>query len=434
MIQRLRHLASLTLVRNILALYGVRLTNQLLPLVLIPYLARVLGPTGWGLVAFAQAFAMYGIIAVEYGFELAGTREVARERDNPERLGQLITGVIATQAMIALVVALVAFAVQTLIPAFRDEPLLLLAGLAFAVIQGMHPLWYFTGRERLPLIAAVDTSGKILATLVIFVLVEAPGDGWIVLACHAAAAALTLVVGYGLVLREVRPGRLSLALVRSTLRLGFSMFLMRMAVLMHTAGNAFLLGLLVPPQFVAFFAAGEKLCRPAAWLLQPVNVALLPRLSSLLGTRPDEADRLAGLAIVLMGATGLAFGGALWLAAPWLVGLIYGDGYEAAIPVMRVMAMIVPLIVLNAALVSQWMVPRGLDRALNVVIIGATAINLGLALLIVPRYQAFGMAWITILVEGLILLGLLIALRRRGLRPLDPALLRRRFARSPSRP
>ena len=433
MIERLKRYARLTIVRNILALYGVRLANQLLPIVVIPYLARVLGPTGWGLVAFAQAFAMYGIVAVEYGFELAGTRAVARERDSARRLGQLVTGILMVQALIAGVIALVAFGVQSFVPQFRDEPLLLLAALAFAVIQGLNPLWYFTGQERLPLIATIDTVGKIIATAAIFILVQAPGDGWIVLACHAAAAALTTAVGYAMVLREVRPGRLSVALIGETLRLGFSMFLMRISVLMHTAGNAFLLGLLVPPQFVAFFAAGEKLCRPAAWLLQPINVALLPRLSNLIGQSPDEAKRLAGLTILLMAAVGLIFGGALAVAAPWLVALMFGPDYAAAVPVMRVMALIVPLIVLNAALISQWLVPHGLDRSLNVVIVSATALNLGLALLLVPHFQALGMAWITVAVESAILIGLLLVLRRHGLHPLSPAPLRRRLTRSAAR-
>jgi O-antigen/teichoic acid export membrane protein len=94
------------------------------------------------------------------------------------------------------------------------------------------------------------------------------------------------------------------------------MFLMRIAVMMSTAGNAFLLGVLVAPQQVAFFVAGEKFCRPAAWLLQPVNVALLPRLSHLIGHSPDRAKALAGLTILLMAVVGLGFGLVIGIVAP----------------------------------------------------------------------------------------------------------------------
>ena len=160
------------------------------------------------------------------------------------------------------------------------------------------------------------------------------------------------------------------------------MFVMRISVLMHTAGNSFLLLLLGGPIQVAFFAAGEKLCRPAAWLMQPINVALLPRLSHLVEHSPDQARAMATLSILLMTAVGIAFGVAIGLLAPWLVDLLFGlPEYQPAVAVLRIMALIIPLIVLNAALVSQWLVPHGLDRALLLVVISGTVLNLVLALI-----------------------------------------------------
>lgn len=433
MIERLKGLVRLQPMRNILALYGVRAIEQLLPLVVLPYLARTLGAEGWGLFAMAQAFAMYGIVTVEFGFGFSGTRAVARARDQAARLAELLTGIGVAQLLLAAVVALVAVLARLLVPAFHDQPLLLWAGLAFAVLQGLLPLWYFTGQERIPLIAGIAVAAKALATLAIFALVRGPDDGWLVLACYAGGALLATGAGYALLLREVRPGRLSLKLIGETLRLGAGMFLMRVMVLMHTAGNTFLLGLLVAPQQVAFFAAGEKLCRPIAWLLQPINTALLPRLSHLVERSPDRAQQVAALTVLLQGVVGLALGAVIALMAPWLVDLLFGAEYRAAAEVLRVMAGIIPLVVINAALVSQWLIPHGLDRALNVVIVASAVLNLILALSLAPRFGALGMAWVTVVAEGCIMVGLLWALRRRGLRPLTPDLLRRGFAALPRR-
>jgi PST family polysaccharide transporter len=424
MIARVRGFLRFRLVRNVLALYGVRAVDQLLPIVVIPFLARVLGAEGWGLVAAAQALAIYGIVTVEYGFELAGTRAVARDRGDSGRLAELISGIVATQLLLACAIVLATVLVRLTVPEFRDQPALLWAALVFAILQGFHPLWFFVGQERIPLIASIGVAAKVLATIVIFIFVRAPEDGWIVLAAHAGAAGLTTVVGFALMLRAARPGRLNLELVARTLKLGFSMFLMRVAVLMHTAGNSFLLLLLGGPVAVAFFAAGEKLCRPAAWLLHPINVALLPRLSHLAEHSPDQARALASLSILLMAAVGIAFGLAIGALAPWLVDLLFGlPEYQPAVTVLRIMALIIPMIVLNAALVSQWLIPHGLDRGLLAVIVSATVINLLLALLIAPRFGAQGMAWVTVFVEGYILIGLLWALRRRGLSPIEPRLL-----------
>jgi PST family polysaccharide transporter len=424
MITRLRRLAAPRLARNIAALYAVRAVDHFMPLLVIPFLARELGPEGWGLVAMAQSLALYGTITVQYGFEFSGTRAVAQERGDEGRLAELVAGIFATQLLLGTAITLGAVVVASMLPDFVRRPELLLSTLAFAVAQGLSPLWYFTGQERVMLIAAIGITGKVLATGAIFLLVKGPGDGWLVLASYACSAALATVAGYALILREMRPARPGRALVQRMFRLGFALFVMRFASMLQTAGNTFLLGLLVAPAQVAVFAAGEKLCRPVAWLLQPINVALLPRLSHLIGESPHQAQRLAGLSILLVTGIGVAFALIIAVTAPWLVAVVYGSnpGYDGAVAVMRIMAAIIPLMVVNAALISQWMIPNGLDRAIDIVIVSGTVLNVLLALTIAPRFGAEGMAWVTIGVAGYILAGLLITLQWRSLRPLLPDL------------
>ena len=66
-------------------------------------------------------------------------------------------------------------------------------------------------------------------------------------------------------------------------------------------------------------------------------------------------------------------------------------------------------------------------------VVASAVLNLILALSLAPRFGALGMAWVTVVAEGCIMVGLLWALRRRGLRPLTPDLLRRGFAALPRR-
>jgi polysaccharide transporter, PST family len=412
------------LARSMASLFLIRAVDQFMPLLVIPFLARWLGPEGWGLVAMAQSLALYGIVIVQYGFEFSGTRAVAQHRDGAVPLAELVGGIFATQLLLGVVVALGAFVVGATVPQFAARTELVIATLAFALVQGLYPLWYFVGRERVGLIAAVGITGKVLATITIFVVVEGPGDEWLVLASYACGAALSTVAGYGLILREVPAQWPGIALVRRTLRFGLALFVMRLAALIHTAGNTFLLGLLVAPVQVAVFAAGERLCRPVAWLLQPINVALMPRLVHMLGDRPEQAARLAGLSILLLTGIGAVFGLIVAALAPWLIAIVFGSDpdFEGAVPVMRIMAAIIPLTIGNAALINQWLIPNGLDRALNIVIVSSTVLNLFLAILIAPRFGAEGMAWVTIAVAVYVLLGLLFALRLNRLSPRLPHL------------
>jgi len=388
----------------------VRMVNQLLPLATVPYLARVLGPAEWGMVAVGQAFAMYGIITIQYGFDLAATREVARHRGDPGRLGELMGGVLACQLILSGLVAGAASLAYYAVPTFADEPRLLDAALVFAIVQGIGLGWYFTGTERIPLMAGIELPAKLAGMAAVFWLVEGPGDGWRVLAAYAGAAALATAIGYGVVLRHVRPRWPGLDRVRETFRMGFSLFLMQISSVINTAGSAFLLSMLASPQEVANFAAPEKLARPLAWLTLPINRALLPRLSHLLLHRPDQAHVIARVALLLLAVVGLGFSVLVTLLAPWLIQLVFGPAYESATPVLRVLALVIPLLVVNDALAAQWLIPHGLDRPLSFTVLLAACLGVGLALLVVPTYQALGMAVVVVLVELFILAGLLLTL------------------------
>ncbi len=48
--------------RNALSLYAVQGLNFLLPLIILPYLLRVLSPRGYGSIVFAQALMGYAVL------------------------------------------------------------------------------------------------------------------------------------------------------------------------------------------------------------------------------------------------------------------------------------------------------------------------------------------------------------------------------------
>lgn len=404
------------------SLFVIRAADQITPLLVIPFIARWLEPEGLGMVFFAQSLALYGVITVQYSFDFSGTRTIAQGRDQEDELVERARGIVASQLMLGLIVIGVALISVRLVPVFADQTGLLLATLASALAQGLVPLWYFLGRERVALIGMISLAGKALTTVMIFVLIEGPGDEWLVLASFACGNALATVVGYAVILREVGLRWPGLTRVRQTLRGGFDLFLTQMATMIQSGGNPFLLGLLVAPSQVAAFAAGEKLCRPVAWLLLPINVALLPRLAHLLGQDPGQVRRLAGLSILVLGTTGVLFGLLVALLAPWLVALVFGPGYEGAIIVLQIMAVIIPLNSLIDALAIQWLIPNSLDRALSIVRVSSAVLNVLLAILIAPTFGAQGMAWVTVAVSSYVLIGLLVALHRNRLWPELPRL------------
>jgi PST family polysaccharide transporter len=289
----------------------------------------------------------------------------------------------------------------------------------WALSQAFNVMWFFQGFERLRLVAALDIAAKALATIAIFVLVRRPADGWLVLTTQGCGFLVSFVVCLGLAYREL-PFRLpNWSSVWEALRMGWTMFLFRASVSLYSVGNAFILGLFVSPQLVGYFAGAEKISKAFLGLFTPISQTLYPRQSYLVHHDRDSAVRLARIAVIIMGGGGAAVGALVFVLAPMLVQVILGKAFVPAVPVLRVLSLLLPLIGMNTAVGPQWMLPLGLDRTFNKIILLAGLINLGLASVLASSYAGLGMACAVVSAEIYIGVSFYVILRRRKLHPMS---------------
>lgn len=395
-----------SLVGNAGALFVGQAIGLAVPLLVVPYLARVLGPTGWGPVLAAQGFANWLVLIFEFGFDLSGTRAVARARAAPETMTGVVHGVQSAKLLL-IVAALPAMGILFVaVPSIRVTPSLFGWAVAFAVLRGLSPLWFYQGIERVRRAVAVDTAGRSAAALAVFLVVHGPADGWRVLALQAALSAVTLVVLTTWLGGHVAFRRPSRSDGVATLRENWSIFACRVSSGLYIQANTLVLSVLAGPAVVAFFGGAERIIRAAINLLQPLTQAFLPRLSFLHSANRTSAERMIRYALLGVGSIGLSMGGAAFFGAHLLVRTLLGPGYESAEPVLRLLAALPPLVAVNTVLSMYWALPFGHERAFLRTIIAAGITNIVLAALLVPRWGATGMAAAAISAE-LIVLGML---------------------------
>jgi PST family polysaccharide transporter len=386
-------------IRNALALYWVQIAEYALPMLTVPYLARILRPDGWGLVLYAQSFAGWLGILLEYGFGFSATREIARHREEPARIAQVVEEVISATLMLLAGSAGVAMIALWSVPVFQRHPDYLWLGFLTVIVQGFRPIWYFQGIERMTVLAAVNLTARVVFTLGTFVWVRTSDSGWKVLVLQALGGAIATVITLRMMFRDVPLERLSLRGGWSGLKMGWHLFLLRSSISLYTLANTFIVGLFVPPAQVAFYAGAERISNPARGLLQPISQALYPRMSHLASHDPKKARWAAWLGLQIIGGLGLLAGAGLYIFSPLIIRILLGRGYGPAVPVLQVLSLLMPLIALSNVMGIQWMLPMGMDKALNRVILGAGLLNCTMALLLAPRYGPMGMAWSVVCAE-----------------------------------
>jgi Membrane protein involved in the export of O-antigen and teichoic acid len=397
--------------KNAVALYVVRIAGYIVPLITLPLLARVLGPEEYGRVAFAQSFALWLSLIIEYGFNLSATRDVAQHRTERETLDRLAAGVLGAKgvlASISLIVSVVAF---VLVPAFRERPVYLGGAWLLAVANGLTPFWYFQGTERMTGAAMINVAFRFLGVLALFAGVRGPADGWKVLFIFAVTTLVAHGVNYRVLYREVvfRFPRLDETV--QGLRGGLGMFIMQLPGSLLSVATTFVLGLVASPLTVAHYSGADRLVRPILGLFWPLTQALFPHVSSALRYQPELARRTVIKSFVYTVAAASAVALIMFFAAPVVVQIVLGSEYEGSISVLRVLVALLPINATINVWGYQWLVPLGYERSLAIVYLAAMLVNLTAAFLTVPLFGAVGMAWSVIVAEMIVLISVVIGAR-----------------------
>lgn len=399
---------------NLLSLYGVQIGTAVLPLITVPYLARVLGPANWGLGAFFTAFGLWLSVIVEYGFNLSSSRRIARAKSDGEELEEIVASILGAKLLLVVVSAAVFAVALAFVPILGRHPGLLGWTLLYTAALGFSPFWYFQGVERMVPAAALELAARGVAAGATFLAVRGPDDLGRWLALQSTAAAVCTGAAMLLMFREVPLRRPRFSSSLAALRGGWNMTVFRASTTLSTTINTLILGLAAPAAVVGYFAGAEKIARAQIALFAPVSQAIYPRITALQAADGRRARSLAskGLAASAAGAVLVALLGAA--VAPHVVSLALGPKFDEAVVPFRVLQFLVPLAVLRNTIGMNYLLPAGQERGAGLWIISGFGANVALALCLAGSAGAAGMAWIAFASESLVLAGYLISLFRAG--------------------
>lgn len=367
--------------------------------------ARYLGAEALGTYAVVMGMMLLVEAIAPLGQRYVVIREVARERSRlfaywvNTSLATIIFSVLLGILLVLFVHGL-GYDQAVLSSVHVVSPLLPLAGLyliAQAVLQGMERMEYLT-------IAAF--SGQVLSVLVLWVLLQA-GVG--VVAAFLAHG-LSLLVGFVILAWAIfRHGRqhwagkdlrLDFDLSQTTLRASFPFALQRFLNLALTRASIIILPLLLTMEAVGTFDSADRIRQTSAMIVPMVTMAILPTLSRKSVADWERSVALIERALKLLLIVIFPFVFLVAIAADKIIPLFYGPGYEAAIPLLRIVIWAQIFFVADEVL-KQHMIAS--DNEHPMVRRGALSLaaSILLTLGLASFYGPVGAAWASVLTRAL---------------------------------
>lgn len=406
--------------KNATSLYVIHFANYILPLITVPYVVRVLNPSGYGIVAFGQSFIGYFLLLIGYGFSYSATRKISVARQDSASVNRTVFSVWAAKFLLCLVGCGVLFLLVHLVPSLRQNRALLFILYGLTLGDVLFPTWLYQGMERMVDISIINLLIRLLVVVGIFTLIKRPEDYlWYAgLNSFGSIAAGLVGAAWAFHLFRLRLVLPSWQEILQALNEGWMLFLSQASVSLYTVGNAFILGMLTNATVVGYYSAGEKIVRAVLGLIAPIGQAAYPRFAKMAANSRSLAIQWGRRMLILMGGGGAVLSITLLVAAPLMVRLILGSQYERSINVIRLLAFLPALVAVSNVLGIQIMLPFGKDRLFTSILILAGLINLLLAFVLIPLWHEIGMAIAVLVSEMFVTLSMFGSLSICKLNPL----------------
>jgi PST family polysaccharide transporter len=164
------------LIENFSYLSALQLFNMALPLLTYPYLARVLGLSTMGLIAFAQALVSYFMVIINYGFNISATRYISINRKNKSVISNAVNSVYLIKSLLFVATLIILVLLINIVPKLEEQKFLYLFSFGICFNELLFPIWYFQGVERMKFITIINLSTRLFFLLSIFLFVHDQTD------------------------------------------------------------------------------------------------------------------------------------------------------------------------------------------------------------------------------------------------------------------
>lgn len=383
------------------------------PLIVYPYITRVLGVDNFGKVNYGLSIVEYFSLIAALGVATYAAREGGIYRSDKEKLSRFSSEVFSLN----VISTIAAYACLTVFLLFcgkvKDVALLIAIQSASILLTTLSIEWLNVICEDYAYITLRSFVAQLLSLILVFLAVKNPGDYYVYAIITVATNAVIMACNW-VHLRKYVKIRLVFSGLTKHLKPVLILFSNTLAISIYLNADTVMLGWMVGEFSVGIYAIAVKIYNVFKRTVEAVFLVVVTRLTEYYHTGKIEEfrDLMKNVGkYVLLAVIPIAIGLAV-LAKP-IVFLIAGEKYFGGIKALQILSGTLFFSCLASWLMNCYHLPLKQEK-LNLIAtcIGA-AENIALNLYFIPAYHATGAAITTLLAEMTVFAILLFGTRKQ---------------------
>lgn len=402
MLNKIRKLFSVAVVRNSLSLYIMTIAKVVFPLITLPYLTRVLSVESYGVNTYVNSIMSYVQLMIDFGFILSATAKIAAAGNDKEVIGKIIGNTIVAKLILTVLSYILLLLLIGSIGLLKNNLMFTLLSFGYTALSIFLLDFFFQGIGHMQLLSVRFVIMKSIATVLTFVLVKSDSDLIFIPILNIIAYGVAVVLSLYEVFFKFKIKIIfgTFSEFWSTLKSSFIYWLSDISTTAFTALNTVIIGACINSTEVAYWGLAIQIIGTIQSFYSPITTSLYPEMI--------KEPRISLIKKVLMFFIPLVTVGsvALYFLSPIFLLILGGSKYLAAIPVLRAL---IPLLFISFfSMLFGWPVLGAIQKAKETTFSTITAATLQVVGLGVLNFAGtltiINVAWLRFLTEFTMLL------------------------------
>lgn len=373
----------------------------LTPILVTPYVARVLTSSGVGQYSFTFSIASYFVSFANFGFVFYSQREVAKYQDEKDKQKIVFWELVLCRA-IFVAISLVVYILTINFGGFDSKYLVLFLILSLNIISILFDItFYFKGNDQFGKIVFRNILIRLLGIIATFVLVKSPADVWIYTLIQSGMLILGALSLWPFLPKGFFSFDKNQINIKKHIIPAAKLFLPALAGSLYAFLDKSILGIILKSDSAnGMYEQAEKMVKMCMTVITSLSAIMITRNSDEFskGNHEQLSKNVEfTMSFCFLLGIPLAFGIAVVSSnfSPWY----FGAGYDAVPALMKIFAPIIFISGLGTVLGQSFFVAIGEDNKFIISVVVGSIINLVLNILMISLWGVYGAAIATVLAE-----------------------------------
>lgn len=342
-------------------------SNYIFPLLVFPYISRVLGVANIGICNFVDSIINYFILLSMLGINIIGIREIARVKKDREELNIVFSSIFLLNTITTFIALIVLFFTCVFVEKLNCHMELMIIGGFKIVFNYILVEWLYRGLEEFSYITQRTILVKVLYVLSVFIFIKTESDypKYYILS--------TLVIFANAIINILHSRRYVSIKFKSIQLFKYTKSILIMGsysilTYMYTTFNISFLGFSEGDFQVGLYTTSIKLFSILLSIYSAFTGVMMPRMSAFMAENDIASFKQYYHKSILI-LLSLALPLIIWgiPMASDIVKVVSGDGYDGAIFPMRIILPLIFIVGYEQVLVLQTLTPLKKEKQLFVI-------------------------------------------------------------------